>query len=136
MPRRTGSTLASPKLPAGLGGTQRPREQLPLAGIELPPLEVDDGDLTSAKTATEWRRAQLMEIELQVRQGDLLRRAEVDRHAFATARTLRNRILGIAPRIAAEVFAAESVADAQRILDRELRLALEAIAEDLQRANA
>ena len=135
MPRKTGSVLAAPKLPAGLGGPPRPREQLPLAGIELPPLEVDDGNLTTARTATEWRRAQLMEIELQARQGDLIPRATVEKQNFAIARTLRNRVLGIAPRIAAEVFAGETVADCQRIIDRELRLALEVISEDLARAD-
>jgi hypothetical protein len=99
---------------------------------EIEELGADGEDLTSAKTATEWRRARLMEIELQARQGELISKADADKRDFALARTVRNRVLGIAPRIAAEVFGAKSVADVQRIVDRERRLALECLAEELE----
>lgn len=134
MPRRNGSALTAPKMPAGLGSSRpREREQLVLAGFDPPQSEPEDdgGSLTEARTQTERLRGRLLAIELAIREGALIPRAEADRERFAAARTLRNRVLGIAPRVAALVVSAETVADAQRILDRELRRCLESIADDL-----
>ena len=137
MPRKIGSTLKRPQMPDQAPRKRAARARDPVApAADLDALAAEfDGTLPGAKHATEKRRAALLEIEVQLRRGELIRRTDVDRHSFATARTLRNRVMGISPRVAAEVFAAASVADAQRILDRELRLALEVISEDLARAD-
>ena len=138
MPRKIGSTLKRPQSPAQAPRKRKPRAPDPVApAADLDPLAKEfDGTLPAAKHATEKRRAALLEIEVQLRRGELIRKTEVDKHSFATARTLRNRVLAISPRIAAEAFAAESVADCQRVLDRELRLALQSLSEDLEHGRA
>jgi hypothetical protein len=132
--RRQGSVLTAPQAPAGAAKRKAARKPAVAEPPILAGLDAELGDsLTSAKMATERRRARLMEIEVQIRRGDLILRADADREHFRAARLLRDRILGLAPRIAAEAHAAQTLAACQRILERELRLALTAIAEEIDR---
>jgi hypothetical protein len=133
MPRRHGSALPGAKMPAGAARLQSAAlfsdDELP-----IPPGDMDEelgGTLTEARTATERRRAELLDIELRLRRGELISKSASDKAHFRAGRLLRDRILGLAPRIAAAAFAAETLPDCQRILDRELRRALESVADEV-----
>ena len=134
MPKRPhGTTLSRPQAPAGAPRRKTPRKAATVpTAASLSALDGELGDtLQDAKRATERRRARLMEIEYQLRRGELVSKSDADKTHFAAARILRDRIIGLAPRIAASAFAAATLPDCQRILDRELRRALETIADEI-----
>lgn len=89
------------------------------------------GTLTEAQLRVTFQREVKLELENMKSRGQLLDAVEERRRDFECARTVRDNILNVPDRLAAEL-AAES--DPKRIharLDEELRSALEVIAEAL-----
>lgn len=140
MSRPPGSFGKAPKAPIAVRRREVAAElarsrQLSFEAVEDAPPDPSESDAAAymeARAQNERTRGRLMELELALRRGDLLPRVDVERDAFARGRMLRNRIQGIGPRIAAEVYGAKSLAECQRVLDRELRLALEALADEVR----
>jgi hypothetical protein len=89
--------------------------------------------LQEARRQTEVIRRRLLDLDLRIRNGELVEKAAQDRHWFAAARVLRDRILAVPPRISAALFACDGVADVQRLLGKELKLALQGVADALDR---
>jgi hypothetical protein len=88
--------------------------------------------LQEAKRQTEVLRRKILDINFRLRRGELIEKAANDRQRFAEGRAIRDRFLALPPRIAAELFACESVADTQRVLAREIRDTLETCANELR----
>lgn len=131
--------LGSPRV--GIPGAKKRSGTRPDEGksttpaVDLPPTET----LAEAKRQNEGLRGKLLAIELAVREGRLVDRAEQDRRDFALMRTVRDAIRAIPRRVAAEVHAAEDVPGVQRILARELDDALRTLCDrldTLERAHA
>lgn len=96
---------------------------------------VSDRDTYFAhKARRELVEAQLAELELAEKRGELVRRADVERETFATMRALRDRMLGVADRIAAQVAAEGDVAKVHEIIVREIRESLRRVTEVIEGA--
>jgi hypothetical protein len=109
-----------------------PRQQAqavePVSDTEIPAVQVSSSkmarNLARARAAKEAFEARLKKIELEERQGNLLCRSSVQIEAFNRARVLRDAILNVPDRVAAQL-AAESEAPVIRdILETELVLVL------------
>lgn len=73
--------------------------------------------------------AELKRLDLEERRGRLVDRHQTQREAFQIARVVRDRILQIPDRIAAELAAAKEPSDVHRRLLEELLASLEALAD-------
>ncbi len=94
---------------------------------------VSDRDTYFARKARrELVEAQLAELEFAEKRGELVRRADVERETFATMRALRDRMLGVADRIAAQVAAEGDVAKVHEIIIREIRESLRRVTEAIE----
>ena len=110
---------------------QAPAARAPDAPALPAPTDVgSDRDTYFAhKARRELVEAQLAELELAEKRGALVRRADVERETFATMRALRDRMLGVADRIAAQVAAEGDVAKVHEIIVREVRDSLRRVTE-------
>jgi excisionase family DNA binding protein len=103
------------------------------AGRLPPPLSAGDEapDFMEARASKEDANAKLAHLELQERLGVLVPKSDVEKAAFAVARTLRDALLTLpdrmAPRLAAETDWAAIRAD----LDNEIRSALNGLSDRL-----
>lgn len=94
----------------------------------------DDGELSDnqtywkAKARSETAKAELAEIELWRARGSLVEKADVQRGIYAASRMLRDMILAVPNRIAAQLVATGDAGAAQRMMREELRGALEKFA--------
>lgn len=102
----------SPRPPAGRGAARGGPNGLPIAAAG-PPV-----DLTEARTMHEYAKAQLAELELGERQGQLVAVADMRDAAFRATRSARDLILSVADRLG-EVLAGVSDAGEVRWLLRE-----------------
>lgn len=82
-----------------------------------------------ARAIREALNARLTKLELEQRLGTLVDAAEVRREAFRTGRVLRDRVLAVPGRVAAQVAAESSAKRVQGLLDQELRRALDEVLE-------
>ena len=90
------------------------------------------GDYQKARAHRETYLALLAEDEFLKGRGELVERLAVDRAAFATARTLRDLILGLPPKIAGELIAITDTWEMERRLTELLRGVLEDAASLVQ----
>lgn len=96
---------------------------------------VSDRDTYFAhKARRELVEAQLAELELAEKRGELVRRADVERETFSMMRALRDRMLGVADRIAAQVAAEGDAAKVHEIIIREIRESLRRVTEVIEGA--
>jgi len=80
-----------------------------------------------AKTRREVAEASKAEIELRALAGELVQKAEVHRAAFDAGRMLRDLILAVPPKVAAELASITDPAVIERRLREELRRPLEQV---------
>jgi hypothetical protein len=90
------------------------------------------GNLAQARAAKEVFEARLKKIELEERQGNLLPRSSVQIEAFNRARVLRDAILNVPDRVAAQLAAESEASVVHDLLEAELVLVL----EEYSRANS
>lgn len=93
-----------------------PPRQVPVAG--------DRESYFATKERRERAEAELAELELRERRGELVKKADVERELFAVQRALRDRITGIPDRIAPIVAAETDVGRCHEIMAAEIRAAL------------
>lgn len=123
--------LGSPRV--GVSRAKPDVQQFELSHIEkLPETET----LEDARHQNEGLRGRLLQIELALKEGRLVDRAEEDKRTFVLMRTTRDAIRAIPRRIAAEVHAADDVAGVQHILARELDDALRVLCDRLDAQEA
>jgi hypothetical protein len=84
-----------------------------------------------ARAAKEVYEARLKKIELEKAQGDLLPRRQIEIHAFNVHRITRDAILNIPIRIATQLAGEPDPMTVTEILEAELRLVLNQLAEAL-----
>jgi hypothetical protein len=87
--------------------------------------------LTEAQRSVAIQRAEKLRLENALRTGDLLRRDAVERESFEAARVVRDNVLNVADRIAAQLAGERDARRVHAILTLELRKALEGISEKL-----
>jgi hypothetical protein len=87
--------------------------------------------LTEARRRVAVERARSLKLKTDRDRRLLISAADAARDAFEAARVLRDAILAVPPRLAAELAAEVNAATVQARLERELRQALEATARAL-----
>jgi hypothetical protein len=98
-----------------------------------------NGKATQGEGLAEAQRRVTVERERALRlaneraEGLIYSRDQAHREAFTIARTVRDSILSVADRMAPQLAAETDAAAVQRILEGELRAALAAIADELER---
>ncbi|MBF0142867.1 MAG: hypothetical protein HQL59_05345 [Magnetococcales bacterium] len=78
-----------------------------------------------SRAIRETYNAKLTRMDYEERQGKLLKAEDVARDAFEMARRVRDRLLGIPSRMAAVLASETDAKTIERLLDQELRIALE-----------
>lgn len=108
--------------------------------LDPPAVELrgDAAALIAAKARREQAEAQLAELELAEKRGEIMAVGEHKRVLFALARTVRDAVLQISSRSAALVAATDDRQQCQAILDAEVRKVLDQLvawrpADDAQR---
>jgi len=82
-----------------------------------------------ARTVWQGYRAQLARLEYEVRVGKLVNADEVRQAAYDHGRRLRDALIGLPARVAAELAAARKRAECERILLREIHRLCEELAD-------
>lgn len=96
------------------------------------PATGDDRDgYFASKSRRELAEAQLAEIELRTKTGELVKAEDVSRATFSLHRMLRDRLLGVPDRVASIIAAESDTAKVHSILTGELRAALTEVAAAL-----
>lgn len=88
----------------------------------------------ATKERRERAEAELAELELQERRRELVRAADVERVTFEANRAVRDRVMGIADRVAPIVAAEADVARCHEIIANECRAALRDVVQALAEA--
>lgn len=88
-------------------------------------------DLSESKARVEHLRAELLDLELGEKRGDLIPRARVEKEAFDTGRTIRDSLMQLPSRLAGELAAETDATKVAVMLDAAVREALTALREDL-----
>lgn len=88
------------------------------------PLPGDREGYFATKERRERAEAELAELELKERRGELVKKADVERETFSVQRALRDRFTGIPDRIAPIVAAEPDVGKCHEIIAAEIRAAL------------
>ncbi|MEK8080715.1 terminase small subunit [Pseudomonas sp. XK-1] len=104
----------------------------PLAPPSSPTLTSGGDTYQKARAHRETYLALLAEDEFLKGRGELVERIAVDRAAFAAARTLRDLILGLPPKVAGELIAITDTWEMERRLTELLRGVLEDAASLVQ----
>lgn len=108
----------------------RPREDSVDAGEDVAGGTPPAGSMQAARLRKELALAQLRELELRQKSGELIEVESVRRMWFERGRTVRDLLLGLPPRLAASLAAESDQAAVRVLLDREIRAALEALSGD------
>jgi len=113
------------------GNTAERRDQVNVVTDE------DDGSTSSPsgtvageRKRTEAVKRELLELELEQKKGELVNAADVKREAFSRGRELRDRILNVPARVAAQLAATTDPREVEAQLDVELRTALQELVAD------
>jgi len=85
--------------------------------------------LAQSKAVEAAYKAKTARLDYLERTGELVPVESVRREAFERGRNIREAIMSVPSRVAADVFAAETIADAEQIIENELRNALRGLAE-------
>jgi hypothetical protein len=103
------------------------------ADPDIPPSTASQTQLNfaQARAAREVFQARLTKIELEERQGNLIKRRDVDFQARDCARITRDAILNVPDRVAALLAAENDPAVVRELLDTELRTVLERLAMEI-----
>jgi hypothetical protein len=111
------------------GPRHQARAAEPAVDTEIPVVQVSSskmaGNLAQARAAKEVFEARLKKIELEERQGNLLYKGSIQIEAFNRARVLRDAILNVPDRVAANLAAESDAAVVRDLLETELVLILE-----------
>lgn len=115
----------------GARGGHAPRAGASVAAAALP---ADREGYFATKERRERAEADLAELELRERRGELVKKSDVEREIFAVQRALRDRLAGIPDRIAPMLAAEADVTRCHAIVAAELRAALGEVAGSLAEA--
>jgi hypothetical protein len=88
--------------------------------------------LSEAQRQVALERARSIRVQTEQRAGKLIAVAQANREAFEASRTIRENVLGVVPRIAAELAAETDAMKVHARLEAELRQALQASATVLR----
>lgn len=124
-PKTTPATAPAPASP-----------EIPAPSAVLADVASDRDTYFAHRARRELVAAQLAELDLAEKRGALVRRIDVERETFATMRALRDRMLGVADRIAAQVAAEADVATVHEIIVREVRDSLRRVTEVIEGSEA
>jgi hypothetical protein len=94
--------------------------------VHAPPDDI--GQLAAARSVRERFAALLLKLDYEERTGKLINKDEVTTTAYQMHRMLRDSILAIPDRIAAQLAAEDDAAEVHRMLEAELRTVLEKVA--------
>ncbi len=116
----------SPPSTTPAGGSSPPDSPAPLA-----PPSAGEKPLTlnEARTQKECHLAALRQMELDEKTGRLIPKDQVEKEAFEVARQVRNAMLGIPSRVAAQLAAMSDEFQIILVLTTEIRNALQGVAE-------
>jgi len=92
----------------------------------------EGSDYWSAKTKREAAEASIAELKLAELSGSLVQRDSVDRMLFGAARTMRDQMLALAPRLAASLAPMSDPKAIELKIADEVRVALRAFAQQLR----
>ena len=119
---------------------EKQQPQPPVCSNSTPPFPAIDlpgklpGDLPTmllrARIKTELKRGNLLDIDEKVRTKQYVDADEIKAVAFNRARVTRDRIMNIPDRLAASLAAQNDIDTVREILAKELRIALEGLAND------
>jgi hypothetical protein len=106
--------------------TGKPAIAAPVPVMQAPPDDI--GQLAAARSVRERFAALLLKLDYEERTGKLINKDEVTTTAYQMHRMLRDSILAIPDRIAAQLAAEDDAAEVHRMLEAELRTVLEKVA--------
>ena len=89
--------------------------------------DVRPATYSEARAIREALNARIARLEYEERLGKLVDAAEVRREAYRTGRVLRDRVLAVPGRVAAQAAAESSAKRIQSLMDQELRRALDEV---------
>lgn len=87
------------------------------------------GSLSEAQRRVAVERERKLRIDNLQREGRLIDRAKVERDSFEIARTVRESVLAVSPRISPQLAAETDAGRVHQMLEAELRVALVSLAE-------
>jgi hypothetical protein len=116
------------------GGTTRPIGTAPTAALpptaDQPPAAVKGGPpLAISKQVKAAYEAKLTELDYKERNGEMGSIREMEREAFALAKTVREGMLSIIPRISADLAALGDAFEVEQLLEAEVITALRVLAD-------
>ncbi len=100
-----------------------------LVNVAPDKLAENSGTLADARKFFLDAKGQRERLKLQVERGELIEKAEVEKEAFNCARTARDALLNIPSRVAAVLASMKKEAEVEKLLDKEIRQALEALSK-------
>lgn len=112
------------------GHAPRPASEPP----RLAPASGDRDGYFATKERRERAEAELAELELQERRRELVRASDVERATFDANRAVRDRVMGIADRVAPIVASEADVGRCHEIIANECRAALRDVVQALEAA--
>ena len=92
-------------------------------------LAENSGTLADARKFFLDAKGQREKLKLQVERGELIKKADVEKEAFECARTARDALLNIPSRVSSVLAAKTKEVEVEKILDKEIRQALEALSK-------
>ncbi len=110
--------------PAQAAITQQQAAAVPRGGHERHPQRGGDGGdpfLVEAKTRTELLKAELLEIELAEKRGELINADDARRVSLNLARSTRNAFMALPARLAPILAPIADAAEVERLLEAEIR---------------
>jgi phage terminase Nu1 subunit (DNA packaging protein) len=88
--------------------------------------------LLKTRIKNEVERGKMLEIEAKVKTGQYVDAKDVEKQAFQVARTVRDSLQNIPDRVSSLLASISDANQIYEILSKEIRIALEGLAEDLQ----
>ena len=112
----------------GAAGLAQPAGSADVRTQSPDPEPRDNGSFLDAKTRSEQARAELFELELAQKRGELVVADEIRRATFEKARIARDALLALAPRLAPQVAAESDVAKCHDLIMAEVRMICQELA--------
>jgi hypothetical protein len=113
------------------GGAGTPVQPAGEGERSTPPNGAQRGTYFDNKSRRELAEAQLSELELREKMGELVRKSDVSRETFTLYRTLRDRFEGVPDRVSSILAAEPDSEKVHSLLSAEIKTALREIADGL-----
>lgn len=119
------SEQSAGKLEEDLFGKPDPKEII---------VEPENGSLiptfATSRAKSETMKAELAELDLKKKKGQLVDRGKVEKEAFALAKKVREAIMNVPSRLSAQLAAMKDRSEVESMLEKELRTALEELCHE------